>query len=315
MKSLNEIADILKSKNCVYILTHQYPDGDTLGSAYGLCRALQALGKKAKVMYSGEIADKYKFMQEYVDEEEFTPEYIMSVDVAALKLIGDNLSEYKDNISLCIDHHVSNENYADVTFVDAMASATAEVIYNLILEFGLEIDKKIAECLYVGIATDTGCFKHSNVTARTHLITAELIGKNIDLERLNKNLFVMKSKKMLNLERMIYDNLQYHFDDRCALIKITKEMLDKCGLSDGNIDGVSSIPKCIEGVEIGLTFREKSENLYKVSVRTVGEINAMNICKQHGGGGHIHAAGCEVTGSFEEAKEKILNTIKRQLGW
>ena len=97
MKSLNEIADILKSKNCVYILTHQYPDGDTLGSAYGLCRALQALGKKAKVMYSGEIADKYKFMQEYVDEEEFTPEYIMSVDVAALKLIGDNLSEYKDN--------------------------------------------------------------------------------------------------------------------------------------------------------------------------------------------------------------------------
>lgn len=315
MKSLNEVANIIKSKNYIYILTHMFPDGDTLGSAYALCRALQIMGKKAKVVYSGKMSSKYEFMKCYVNDEDFYPEFVMSVDVASMRLIDDSLAEYKNNIELCIDHHISNEYYADVTFVDPMASANAEIIYSLITYLGVKIDKKIAECLYVGISTDTGCFKYSNVTSKTHMVVSDLITKDIELERLNTDLFITENKKMISLKKMIYNIMEYHFEDRCALIYVTKDMMERCGISDDEIDGIASIPKGIEGVQIGVTLRERDDNIYKVSVRTSGLINSAKLCSEYGGGGHIHAGGCEIKGTIEEVKSQFLSTIREQLGW
>ena len=315
MKTLLEIADILKSKNCIYILTHRYPDGDTLGSAYALCRALQLIGKKCKVLCHDEIPSKLRFMNDYVKHEEFDPEYIISTDVADIKLLGDKLSVYSDKINMCIDHHMSNKSYADITFVDAMSAATAEIIYELIQSLGAPIDEETATCLYVGISTDTGCFKHSNTTAKTHKIAYELINKNINLSKINSELFEKKSKETLSVEYMVYNTLEYFFKGKCAVIRLTQNMLDSVGINDNELEGIASIPRQIDGVKIGITIREKKPNLFKISVRTTEDINAIEICETFGGGGHPRTGGCIIEGELEEVKEKLLSVIKNKYGW
>ncbi|MDR1628086.1 MAG: bifunctional oligoribonuclease/PAP phosphatase NrnA [Oscillospiraceae bacterium] len=315
MKTLLEIADILKSKNCIYILTHQYPDGDTLGSAYALCRALQLIEKKCKVLCHDPIPSKFCFMNEYVKQEDFDPEYIISTDVADIKLLGEKLLIYSDKINMCIDHHMSNNSYADITFVDAMSAATAEIIYEIIQNMGMPIDEETASCLYVGISTDTGCFKYSNTTAKTHKIAYELINKNINLAKINSELFEKKSKEALSVEYMVYNTLEYFFRGKCAVIKLMQSMLNSAGISDNELEGIASIPRQIDGVKIGITIREKKSNLFKISVRTTEDINAIEICKIFGGGGHPRTGGCNIEGEFEEVKEKLLKTVKNKCGW
>ncbi len=315
MKTLLEIADILKSKNCIYILTHRYPDGDTLGSAYALCRALQLIGKKCKVLCHDEIPSKFRFMNDYVKYEEFDPEYIISTDVADIKLLGDKLLAYSDKINMCIDHHMSNKSYADIAFVDAMAAATAEIVYELIQNLGVPIDKEIASCLYIGISTDTGCFKYSNTTAKTHKIAYELINKNINLSKINSELFEKKSKEALSVEYMVYSTLEYFFKGKCAIIRLMQSMLDKAGINDNELEGIASIPRQIDGVKIGITIREKKSNLFKVSVRTTEDINAIEICEAFGGGGHPRTGGCTIEDDLENVKERLLTVIKNKYGW
>lgn len=315
MKTLLEFADILKSKNCVYVLTHRYPDGDTLGSAYALCRALQIMGKKCKVLCHDPIPSKFSFMNDYVKHEDFEPEYIIAVDVADIKLLGNKLSTYSEKINMCIDHHMSNKNYADVTFVDAMSAAAAEIVYELLQNLGVPIDEEIATCLYVGISTDTGCFKYSNTTAKTHKIAYELINKNINLAKINSELFEIKSKEALSVERMVYSTLEYFFKGKCAMIQLTQSMLEQAGINDNELEGIASIPRQIEGVKIGITIREKKSNVFKISVRTSEDINAIEICETFGGGGHPRTGGCTIEGELDDVKEKILNVIKNKYGW
>lgn len=313
MKSLLNIAEIISSKNCFYILTHKYPDGDTLGSAYALCRALQQQGKKAKVLSDDVISKKYEFIKKYVQVEDFNPEFIISVDVADTSQLDDSLIKYADKIDLCIDHHLTNRNYADVTFVDSVSASTAEIIYSLIKEMNIAVDKEIAECIYLGISTDTGCFRYSNVTTQAHRITAELIEKGINLSGINKALFYTKSKTFLNLESMMYKSIEYFFQGRCAVMFVTVDMIKKSGVPENELDGIASIPKGIDGVDIGITIREKNEGIYKVSVRTCDNINATNICEEFGGGGHSCAAGFTMEGTLEDVRSKILLCVKEKL--
>lgn len=313
MKSLIDISGILKSRDGFYILMHKYPDGDAIGSAYGLCRALQKLNKKAKVLCSDEIAKKYKFIEQYIEKEDLDARFIIGVDIADTSQLGDALSQYADKIDLCIDHHMSNRNYADIVFVDALSASTSEIMYTLIKNLGVEIDKEIAECLYIGVSTDTGCFKYSNVTAKTHKIAADLIEKGIDLNRINRSLFDTKSKRMLNLEMLMYKSIEYFFKDKCAIMFVTLDMMKKSGIPENELEGIASIPRSIDGVEIGITVREKRQGICKVSVRTAESINAVSICEPFEGGGHACAAGFTFKGSIEEARAAILSVVKGKL--
>lgn len=313
MKSLSNIADILHSMDYFYILAHKYPDGDTIGSCYALCRALQNSGKKAKVLCSDKIPTKYHFMLDYVVNEEFEPQYVIAVDVADPKQIGDSLMKYSDNIDICIDHHMTNKNYAEVTFVDASSSSTAEIIYLLIKEMSGKIDREIAECIYVGISTDTGCFKYSNVTAQTHRISADLMETGIPLSRINKILFDTKSKELLDLQSMLFDSIEYFFDNRCAMMCLTKDMIEKSKISEQDLEGIASIPRGIDGVEVGVTLREKSKKVWKISIRTSENISAVSICEEFNGGGHICAGGFTINGEINIVRSKILLCIKDKL--
>ncbi len=314
MISLCEICDILKNNDFFTILMHQSPDGDTVGSAYALCRALQKHGKHAKVLCSDKISDKFDYIKKSVVSEIFADNFIISVDISDTKLLGENLSHYSNKINLCIDHHSSNVGYAENNFVNSRASATCEIIFELIKLMNIEIDKQIADSIYTGISTDTGCFKYSNVTFKTHLIAAELLEIGSKSAYINRIMFDTKTKQRLKLEKLVMETLEFYCKDKCAVINLTNDMLEKCDYKEEDTDGISSIPKRISGVEVGVTIIEKETNSFKVSIRTDGNINASNICFKFGGGGHRAAGGCKINGEFPKVKQKIIKAVFEELG-
>ena len=313
MTDLKTAAELLKSKDNFEILTHHYPDGDTLGSAYALCLSLQSMGKNARVVTSGVPAHKYDFLKDSMKMQSFEREFVVSVDVAAPSLLGENLEEYGEIIDLCIDHHGTNSMQATDIYVEAQAAASAEIIYNLILELGCEITPEIANCIYTGISTDTGCFRYSNTTSRTHEIAADLMSKGADWQKINAVMFEIKSKEQLHLERMVYRTLEYHCNGKMALIYTTLDMLKGAGIRDDEVEGLASIPKQIEGVLLGLTLREKEDGTFKISARTNEGANAAEFCGLFGGGGHPAASGCTIAGDLDTVKSRLIKAAESLL--
>lgn len=308
--SLKSTARFLSDKNNIVILCHDFPDGDTLGSAAALHLACLALNKTSKILCNSEIPDKFQFMFKNIKNINFKPDMILTIDVADPKLLGDNFCKiYKNSVDLCIDHHSSNINYSNYLLLEPSASATAEIVYKLILEMGVNITPDIANCLYTAICTDTGCFKFSNVTAETHQIAAKLIKFGAESHKINKIMFDTKSKKRLQIESSILENLSYHFNGKCALTFLDFETFNKLDATESDLDGIASIPIQIENVEIAIYIREKSPNHYKISLRTNDKISASDICRKFNGGGHPCAAACELSGNLESVKKRILDVI------
>ena len=212
--SMDQAVSFFKENDNYIILTHASPDGDTLGSAYALYYGLKQLGKGAEVICPDLIPSKYAYFATNTDHVGRDGATIVAVDVADKRLLGTLEEEFGNCVDLNIDHHVSNVRFAKELLLDSDASATCEIIYELLLSLNVKINDIIAKSLYTGISTDTGCFKYSSVTAKTHKIAAELYAFNIEADKINKSMFDTKSKNLLTLERMVLDRAEYHFDDK-----------------------------------------------------------------------------------------------------
>ena len=304
-----EAADILRAADNIWILTHQFPDGDTLGSGFALCRALRALGKRAQVLCSDALPEKYDYMFEDLPEQTFEPEFICAVDVADAALLGEKLLPLADRVELCVDHHGSHRPFEKQLLLDADCGANAMIILQVIEALGVTVDVPMADCLYTGIATDTGCFKYSNVTPLTHRMAATLIEAGAHNEPINRAMFDIKSRARLMLEQLALNSITYYYHDRCAVMVVTEEMMAQSGASENDMEGLSPLPRQIEGVWVGLTLRQKADGDYKVSVRTGKHADASEICALMGGGGHARAAGCTVSGSVAEVTEAMLKAV------
>lgn len=313
MMMLESVAKTLLSKDKILILTHRSPDGDTIGSGYALAMALRKLGKSVKVDCTDPFPEKYSYFTDKLEKLEFDEEFVVSVDIADTKLLGEKLSDYADKIDLCIDHHGSNTKYAKEYYVEASAAAAAQVIAKLIRLMNVEFDKDIANAIYTGITTDTGCFRYTNVTAETHRIAADMIDCGAESGMINRLMFETKSRSRLEIERRVMDSIQFYLDGRCAIAYATIDMMKESGAVDSDMEGVSSLPRQIEGVMAGITLREKNNGKFKVSVRTTDELDASAICANFGGGGHKAAAGCMITGTLNEAIEQIIEVVRQAL--
>lgn len=313
MMMLESVAKTLLSKDKILILTHRSPDGDTIGSGYALAMALRKLGKSVKVDCTDPFPEKYSYFTDKLEKLEFDEEFVVSVDIADTKLLGEKLSDYADKIDLCIDHHGSNTKYAKEYYVEASAAAAAQVIAKLIRLMNVEFDKDIANAIYTGITTDTGCFRYTNVTAETHRIAADMIDCGAESGMINRLMFETKSRSRLEIERRVMDSIQFYLDGRCAIAYATIDMMKESGAVDNDMEGVSSLPRQIEGVMAGITLREKNNGKFKVSVRTTDELDASAICANFGGGGHKAAAGCMITGTLNEAIEQIIEVVRQAL--
>ncbi len=308
--TLRKTAAFLKKHDNYVILTHSSPDGDTLGAGYALYYGLKEIGKTASVICPDLIPKKYNYFVHETDHISRETATIVAVDVADKKLLGSLDEVFGDIVDLSIDHHISNTRFAKNLYLDANAAATCEIIYELLSFMKVNINTITAKALYTGLATDTGCFKYSNVTAKTHYIASQLYEFPVDAANINKLMFDTKSKKLLELERMVLDTAEFHFDDKCMLLTVTEQMQEKTGCSGPDLEGIAVISRSVEGIEAGVTIKQIGEKTYKVSLRTYPPIDASLICKQLGGGGHIAAAGATVEGELDEVKAKILAAVK-----
>ncbi len=301
-------SELLKANN-ILLLCHKNPDGDTIGSAAALMHALKSIGKTCNMLCSHEIPQRYDYMQFSNFKNEFEPGYIVAIDTASTALLGDLPQEIISNINMCIDHHPSNTNYAHYTLLNESAAATAELMYGFIIALGAQITPLIADCLYTGLATDTGCFRFANTSASSHEVAHKLINEGARLVELNALLFESKSRGRIELERAAYRSLEFYENDVIAIISLSLSQINDCKAEPIDLEGITAIPRSIENVQAGITIRQISEHTFKVSLRTTGQINAASVCKTLGGGGHAQAAGCEITGTPEKVKNAVLKEV------
>lgn len=309
---LSEAVEFLKGCEDAVILTHQSPDGDCIGAGFALKDLLEALGKRSRVLCSDEFPKRYDFMTSVGSGEKFEPKTVIAVDIADPQLMGNLREIYGNKVQLCIDHHISNVGYAEKTLLNAGASATCELIYELADAMKIQMSDHCAACIYTGIATDTGCFKYECTTARCHEIAAELMKSHkLKYAKINREMFDVKSIGRLKMERIVTDLMEYYLDNRLTMICITSDILNEQHVDANDLDGCASIPLQVEGVEVGVTIKEKSENEYKVSMRSANDVNVSAICQTLGGGGHIKAAGCLVKGTLEEVKAAVVEAVRK----
>jgi len=306
-------AEFFRENDRFAIIPHASADGDTLGSAYALCRALLKLGKNVKVTTPEPPSVRFDYLKAGMPCPEFSEEFYISVDVADSALLGDLEKPLDGRIDLCIDHHISNTGYAKSLLLDGAAAATCEIIFGLIKRLeeisGIDImDADIAACVYTGVSTDTGCFRFSNTTSRTHIIAAKLIDYGFDCAGLNYLLFEMRTKERIKLEKQALDSIEFRLDGKCAMIALTKAMLAEA--DDEDVNAISSLSRQVGGVELGVTLKERETDVWKISLRSNNYIDSSLICRKFGGGGHKRAAGCRITGALEDVKAKLLKEIE-----
>lgn len=307
-----ECLRLIQENDEFLVLSHEHPDGDTLGCAFALCEILRLLGKKRAFMCADEVTKDFSYMTEGFESDELTNPFVVSVDVADEGLLGALAEKLSGKVDLGIDHHMSNTFFAKSTYLVERAAA-CEIIYDLALSLPVEINRYIRNCIYTGISTDTGCFRYQNTTARTFKTAAELMEKGIDSELINKLMFETKSKSFLKLELLARKTLEYHFDEKCAVITITQDMYKKSGSTEHECYPITALPRQIEGVLVGVVIKEKADGSFGVSVRTDSGIDASEICGRLGGGGHKGAAGCRGNYGYEEMKSLILDSVKKSL--
>ncbi len=303
-------------RNCkdAVIITHRSPDGDCVGAGFAMKEILQQLGIRSRVVCHDVFPKRYDFLTEVGAGEEFEPQTIIAVDIADTKLMGRYQEIYGDKVQLCIDHHISNKNYAEKTLLRAEASAACEVIYDLAKFMGIKITEHCAKCLYTGMATDSGCFKFQCATAHTHEVVAEIMKEysNINFAKINRNMFEVKSYGRIKLESEFNNIAETYLDGKLCIIAVTKDMMNTLGVSDEELEGFASLTIQYEGVEVGIFMRERQDD-YKCSFRSADEVNVSKICELFNGGGHIKASGCNISGNLDDIKKQFIEAVKNAL--
>lgn len=309
----SELCRALSARGSFVILTHRRPDGDTIGCAAALCRALRALGKRAWVLKNRQFTPRFApYLDGLVCEEVPEGAAVISVDIASLGLLSFDAEHLAGRIELAIDHHESNSLPIENKLVEADKAACGEIIYDLLVELGVTVDKKTAEALYLAISTDTGCFKFSNTSANTFHVAQKLVEAGADIFPINKLFFDTKSFARLKLEAKLIETAEFYAGGRIALCVMPTALLNELSLTEDDIDSISGFARSIEGVEIGIMIREVEDGLGKLSVRTGPSYDASSLCAALGGGGHAGAAGASVPGGIAGARQAILSVLSQR---
>ncbi len=334
--SLAEAAEFLLAHDNYLLLSHRRPDGDAVGSNAALCRALRAIGKQAWVYDNPQFTPKF---MPYLDGLLWQPEAtenafplrgrrpegpdeaasrlaagrftLVSCDVASRGLFPFGMEEAA--VDLAIDHHGTNEGFAPRCYVDERRAACGEIILELLPLLGAELDKPMAEALYVAISTDTGCFRYVNTTDNTFRCAAACVAAGAEIYPINRTFFEMKRRPRLRLEAHLIANMEFFAQGRVAVSAIPQSLIRELELTEDDIDDISGFGRSIEGVQIAVMLREVEGGMGKASVRTDPNFDAARICRRLGGGGHPGAAGASLPGGIPAIREAVLQSISQEL--
>lgn len=316
--TLEQIAIKLKEADTVLLYPHILMDGDTLGSSIALCIALRKIGKKAFILIEDEIPSYLLFLEkDYCTSDQNIlgeADISISIDCSDIeRFIMRKAKFLTGKTSICLDHHRTNNSFAELNYIDEYAAATGEIIYDLIKIMGVEIDVEMAEAIYTAITTDTGNFQYTNTTKTTHLITADLFDIGIDLEKISVEVYQNIRHEKLKITNEVINTIEMLYNGKADIAYVTQEMLKKTGALMEETEGIIETLRNISGVEISAFMKESKPNEIKASLRakTYGDVSA--IAQSFGGGGHKKAAGCTLYTSLEDAKRQISYAIVSHL--
>ena len=322
--TLSQIAKFILESKKIGITYHVSPDGDAVGSVLALFNALKSLNKDCYIISKDTLSENLKFLKgsdeitgeitEPVDETDI----VVVLDCGNLERVSANLKEFTGTI-VNIDHHLSNDKYGDINYIDANAAATAEIVFELLNLMGISFEKEnsvikdIGTCMYTSIVTDTGAYRHSNVTERTHKISATLKKIGVDNTFIYQSLFDNKDFSRIKLIGKALSSMQLILNGKVALLEIDKNFTADLGIDIGDTSDIISYGLQIKGVEVTLLLKEVEDGV-KASLRAKSYVDVRKIAEVFGGGGHIRASGIKIKNmSMEEAKYEILNEIQKEL--
>lgn len=302
----NETARWLLTHDNYLILTHRRPDGDTVGSAAVLCLGLRKLGKQADILENDEVTKLYAhFHKGLTRRDARETDTIISVDVASPGMLPDEFRPLLSRIALRIDHHFSATPFTTDELVDPDAGACGEIIYDVLMEMDVSLDKPMAEALYTAVSTDTGCFRYANTTAHSFTVAAACANAGGNLYAINQAVFDTNSHAKLRLQGWVVENTQFYADGKIAVCALPRRVEQEIGVTEDDMENISGLPRSIEGVKIAATLRETTDGKVKISVRAVPGWDASAVCAQFGGGGHKGAAGANLDLPLEEAAQAV----------
>lgn len=299
------------------VSTHINPEGDALGSALGLASLLQRLGKQAVVATDGGVPKAFEFMPRVARvtrrPADHSAEVALTVDVPVLSRLGCMADRFQRTpVRVNIDHHVSNQRFGQINWVDAQASAVGEMIYRLYRAFGVRPSREEARCLYVSIVTDTGSFRYRSTTPAVHRIASELIAIGVSPLKVAQDLYECHSANDLRFLGAVLGTLQSAAGGQVAWLEIPRALLQKFRPGPEIVDELVNYPRAVKTAEVAFVLRQQSlDGKIRVSLRSKGRVDVNLIAKQFGGGGHRAASGCTVEGTLLKARKEVLKVVRK----
>jgi bifunctional oligoribonuclease and PAP phosphatase NrnA len=310
--------DFIHAKNHLLITTHVNPDGDAIGSETALADYLKQVGKQVTIINVDPTPAFFAFLDHEKNIQRYDAQHSLPqieavdgcivVDVSEWKRLGDmSLPLQQKRIPLaCIDHHPVVLPMSGVQVIDAAASSTGELVYDLLIAADAEFTPLMLDALYTCLLTDTGSFRFSNTTAKTHSIAADLLRRGARFRDIYSELFESYSKHRVWLQGELLANMRFEFDDRLAWFVLSQEIMRKTGAQLWEAEGFSELPNVIRGAEVSIMFTEAEDGSAKASFRSKGRIPIRPLAEAFGGGGHAFAAGAELQMNLEEAVKILI---------
>ena len=316
MSVLDSIREMIQKAKKILIITHENPDGDAVGSSLGFMHGLKKLEKEVDV-YLPVVNKMYSFLpgfdcikNELPDDAEY--DLCVALDSSDLERLGEGRKWFeKIADTIVIDHHITNQNFGDANYVNAVASSTCQNIIVVLAAMEVAINKDMAKCMYTGMLTDTGGFRH-NVQPETFEFASMLVEAGVNVAEIYRKVFDVTTEARTRLLGRAISRLELLEEGKVAFTYVTEADFAEFGNEDGDHENIVNYGRNIEGVEVSIMLREKEGN-FKVSLRANEYIDVSIIASKYAGGGHLRAAGFSVPGPIETAKETVLAEIRKQL--
>jgi phosphoesterase RecJ-like protein len=308
---LPDVVREIRSRQRFVITSHARPDGDAVGSALALARALRGIGKEADVVLHDGVPRIYRALPGAGEVRQTLPDGYSCDAVILLEcdsLQRTRLQQLERYFLISIDHHLSGKSFANLNWIEPHAAATAELIFRLARELGAAVTPEIASCLYTALLTDTGSFMFQGTSEHTFDVARELVLAGADPVRAARAIYFAHSPAKLRLLGEALRNLRQ--DGNVAWVWVSSEQMSRSGAREEDCEGLVNYVLSIGEVEVAIFFREIESGRFRVSLRSKGGVNVARVAESFGGGGHECASGCAVGGPLDAAVEQVLRQIR-----
>ncbi len=321
LKDMENVMGKIKEGDDFLITSHINPEGDSAGSQLAFFHLLKKMDKNAVMVSQDDLPYNLKFLPDAdsIGSElpaGFYPSVAIVLDCPVKERTGAIRRYLTEQVSVInVDHHVSNEFFGDANWVEPGMSSVGEMVYHIVKGLGVEIDANIAMPIYAAIITDTGMFNYANTSGRTHEVVADLIDQGVKPAAMHREIFEKKSTMQIKMLGKVLAGIRVEEHGRVAHISLTGEMLREEGVTDVATDEFINYPRSIKGVEVAVFFKEKvdDDRLVSVSFRSNGKMDVNEVATRFGGGGHKNASGCRISAGLSEARDMVLNEVKKFL--